>query len=153
MRSIRIGLGILSLALLLAGCAGSAAVPASAGTPRPTFTPLPTATPTASPVPTPDPEALAREAAELETVSQAEALAAQYYYDEALSLLSGAEITGEITRAAEEKIRAERDSLVPYEGELRHIFFHSLIVYPEMVFRDLYTPMGGSMSGGMCSTT
>ena len=147
MRSIRIVLGILSLALLLAGCAGSAAVPASAGTPRPTFTPLPTATPTVSPVPTPDPEALAREAAELETVSQAEALAAQYYYDEALSLLSGAEITGEITRAAEEKIRAERDSLVPYEGELRHIFFHSLIVYPEMVFRDLYTPMGGYNSG------
>jgi hypothetical protein len=143
MKIKRILAALLLPALLLCGCSRGEAVPVSASTPRPTFTPLPTATPTASPVPTPDPEALAREAAELETVSQAEALAAQYYYDEALSLLSGAEITGEITRAAEEKIRAERDSLVPYEGGLRHIFFHSLIVYPEMVFRDLYTPMGG----------
>lgn len=38
-------------------------------------------------------------------------------------------------------------ALVPYEGELRHIFFHSLIVYPEMVFTDLTTPMGGYNSG------
>ena len=38
-------------------------------------------------------------------------------------------------------------ALVPYEGELRHIFFHSLIVYPEMVFDDLTTPMGGYNSG------
>lgn len=37
--------------------------------------------------------------------------------------------------------------LVPYTGELRHIFFHSLIVYPEMVFTDPETPMGGYNSG------
>jgi hypothetical protein len=36
---------------------------------------------------------------------------------------------------------------VPYEGELRHIFFHSLIVYPEMTFPDLNTPVGGYNSG------
>lgn len=133
--------------LLLAGCAGEEAVPTAAATPRPTFTPLPTATPTVSPVPTPDAEALAREAAQRETAARAEALAAQYYYDEALALLSEAEVTGEITAEAEEAIRARRDALVPYQGELRHIFFHSLIVYPEMVFRDLYTPMGGYNSG------
>ena len=32
------------------------------------------------------------------------------------------------------------EPLVPYEGEIRHIFFHSLIVYPEMVFTDRETP-------------
>ena len=39
------------------------------------------------------------------------------------------------------------EPLVPYEGEIRHIFFHSLIVYPEMVFTDRDTPMGGYNAG------
>ena len=39
------------------------------------------------------------------------------------------------------------EPLVPYEGEIRHIFFHSLIVYPEMVFTDRETPMGGYNAG------
>ena len=39
------------------------------------------------------------------------------------------------------------EPLVPYEGEIRHIFFHSLIVYPEMVFADRETPMGGYNAG------
>ncbi len=147
MKIKRILAALLLPALLLCGCSRGEAVPTSASTPRPTFTPLPTATPTASPVPTPDPEALAREAAERETVAAARALAAQYFYDEALALLSGTEDAGDIIREAEADIRAEKDALVPYEGELRHIFFHSLIVYPEMVFRDLHTPMGGYNSG------
>lgn len=33
------------------------------------------------------------------------------------------------------------------KGEIRHIFFHSLIVYPEMVFTDRDTPMGGYNAG------
>lgn len=39
------------------------------------------------------------------------------------------------------------EPLIPYEGEIRHIFFHSLIVYPEMVFTDRETPMGGYNAG------
>ena len=147
MRSIRAGAVMLLLAVLLTGCARGEAVPTLAETPSPTFTPLPTATPTVSPAPTPDPETLAREAEERRIAAEAEALADRYFYDEALELLTGAEAAGDITRAAEEEIRARQSALVPYEGELRHIFFHSLIVYPEMIFKDLSTPMGGYNSG------
>ena len=38
-------------------------------------------------------------------------------------------------------------AIVEYTGELRHIFFHSMICYPEMVFTDLETPQGGYNSG------
>ena len=146
MKAKRILAGIL-LTVLLCGCSRGGAVPVSASTPMPSFTPLPTATPTASPMPTPDPEALAREAAERETAAAARALAAQYFYDEALELLSGAEDPGAIIKEAEADILAEKDSLVPYEGDLRHIFFHSLIVYPEMIFTDRVTPMGDYNAG------
>ena len=49
--------------------------------------------------------------------------------------------------AALSAIRAEKDSLVDYTGDVPHIFFHSLIVYPELVFTDKVTPMGGYNSG------
>ena len=44
-------------------------------------------------------------------------------------------------------IQAEVASLVPFAGDIPHIFFHSLIVYPEMIFKDKTTPMGGYNAG------
>jgi len=55
-----------------------------------------------------------------------------YFYDEAIALLNSTdEIVNEETRALEMEILAEMNSLVRYEGDIKHIFFHSLIIYPE----------------------
>ncbi len=32
------------------------------------------------------------------------------------------------------------EPLVPYEGDIPHIFFHSLILYPELIYYDMETP-------------
>jgi len=55
-----------------------------------------------------------------------------YFYDEAIALLNAAnEIINEETLALEAEILAEKNSLVRFEGDIKHIFFHSLIIYPE----------------------
>jgi len=57
-----------------------------------------------------------------------------YFYEEAIALLNMSdEIVNEETRALEQEIIAEMDSLVLFEDKnnIKHIFFHSLIIYPE----------------------
>ena len=143
---------LLLSALLLSGC-GEKALDLffPEPSPSPTAEPTPTPTPAPTPEPTPDPAELARqqELAEQRAALMAEAktLSAGYFYDEAAALLENTELRCEDTDALLADIRAEQGALVPYTGELRHIFFHSLIVYPEMVFHDLSTPMGGYNSG------
>lgn len=105
--------------------------------------------------PTPDPEEAAAEQARqeelnarrAEAIARAEKLRSQYFYDEAIAALSDGEIDNEQVEAELAAIRAEKDSLVDYTGDVPHIFFHSLIVYPELVFTDKVTPMGGYNSG------
>lgn len=105
--------------------------------------------------PAPDPEEAAAEQARLEelnarraeAIARAEELRQQYFYDEAIAALSDEEIVNEQVEAELAAIRAEKDSLVDYTGDVPHIFFHSLIVYPELVFTDKVTPMGGYNSG------
>lgn len=105
--------------------------------------------------PTPDPaEAAAEQARQealnarrAEALAEAERLRSGYFYDEAIAALSDEEIYDESVEAALAAIRAEKDSLVDYTGDVPHIFFHSLIVYPELVFTDRVTPMGGYNSG------
>lgn len=105
--------------------------------------------------PTPDPaEAAAEQARQealnarrAEALAEAERLRSGYFYDEAIAALSDEEIVDESVEAELAAIRAERDSLVDYTGDVPHIFFHSLIVYPELVFTDRVTPMGGYNSG------
>ena len=82
-----------------------------------------------------------------EAIARAEELRQQYFYDEAIAALSDEEIVNEQVEAELAAIRAEKDSLVDYTGDVPHIFFHSLIVYPELVFTDKVTPMGGYNSG------
>ncbi len=105
--------------------------------------------------PAPDPEETAAEQARreelnarrAEAIARAEELRQQYFYDEAIAALSNEEIVNEQVEAELAAIRAEKDSLVDYTGDVPHIFFHSLIVYPELVFTDKVTPMGGYNSG------
>ena len=78
----------------------------------------------------------ALEAAQKKAVGEAEALRAQYDYDGALSRLKSPELAGGIVDREIAAIKAEKDSLVNYKEDIPHIFFHSLIVYPEMVFKD-----------------
>ena len=129
-----------AVALLLAGCGGGAVGAETVPT-----SPSPAVTAEASP--TPDPKEAALEAQRQEAVRAAERLADQGLFDDALALLSDRAPAGESVDAAAAEIRSRQAALIPYEGELRHIFFHSLIVYPEMVFTDLETPMGGYNSG------
>jgi len=80
-------------------------------------------------------------------VNEARELVKSYFYDEAIELL---ENSGNETEAVLNEIKTieqEKDSLINFTDDIPHIFFHSLIVYPEMVFIDRYTPMGGYNSG------
>lgn len=117
--------------------------------------PEPPGTENEASAPTPDPEEAAAEQARqealnarrAEALAEAERLRNGYFYDEAIAALSDEEIVDESVEAALAAIRAEKDSLVDYTGDVPHIFFHSLIVYPELVFTDKVTPMGGYNSG------
>ena len=82
-----------------------------------------------------------------ELLRQAEELSSMYFYDEALALLEGSGIEDERIKAAIVDNRARIATLREYSGDVAHIFFHSLIVYPEMVFKDRDTPSGGYNSG------
>lgn len=82
-----------------------------------------------------------------EALVSAEALYRQYDYAAALKVLSSPELAGSVAEQQAAAIRADMETLVNYTGDIPHIFFHSLIVYPEMIFKDKKTPMGGYNSG------
>ena len=81
-------------------------------------------------------------------LEQGELLFRGYYYEEALELLGGnRSLENQETKALEGKIAEAMSSLVRFDGEIKHIFFHSLILYPEHLFRDLSRPTGGYNEG------
>lgn len=58
-----------------------------------------------------------------------------YFYDEAIEKLEAAgELANDDTAALLEQIRGEKDALVPYEGQVFHVFFHSLIADTSKAF-------------------
>lgn len=70
-----------------------------------------------------------------ETMEQADRLASQYYYDEAIALLNGSIYHESDEYAAKiAQYEAGKSKLVEYHGPIYHVFFHSLIVYPELAF-------------------
>lgn len=73
-------------------------------------------------------------------------LAAGYFYDEAIKLLESSQYSQDeqIVNAINE-IEAKKNTLVKYEGQVYHVFFHSLIVYPELAFDGDYTHEGYDM--------
>lgn len=81
-------------------------------------------------------------------IEQSQTLFKGYFYEEAIQLLnSDATLTNFETKQLEDEIVQAMDNLVLYEGTVRHIFFHSLILYPEYLFPDLKTPTGGYNEG------
>lgn len=82
-------------------------------------------------------------------LSKAEVLARGYFYDEALRVLETIPMMpGEIShdRRIVQKIaeiRAAKQSLKKYEGPAHHVFFHSLIIYPELAFDKKGAPADG----------
>ena len=81
-------------------------------------------------------------------LATAERLFQGYFYDEAIDLLNSDPTL--ITTATDDaitlkvaEIEKAKASLVKYEGPVQHIFFHSLIVYPELAFDKKGQPAQG----------
>jgi len=71
-----------------------------------------------------------------------------YFFDEAIALLNADhDLVNNETQALEDEIVAAKNSLVRFEGDVKHIFFHSLVLYPEVLFPDLSVPTGGYNEG------
>jgi hypothetical protein len=71
-----------------------------------------------------------------------------YFYDEAIALLNeDEELISHETESLEAEIREVQDGLVRFDGDIKHIFFHSLILYPEHLFPNLSVPTGGYNEG------
>lgn len=83
-----------------------------------------------------------------ELLAEADQLYRGYYYDEAIDVLNSDPTM--ITAATDDAISVKiaevekaKASLVKYEGPVQHIFFHSLIIYPELAFDDRGHPAKG----------
>ena len=71
-----------------------------------------------------------------------------YYYEEAIALLNEDEsLINYETELLEAEIIEAMDGLVLFEGDIKHIFFHSLILYPTHLFPNLSIPTGGYNEG------
>lgn len=80
------------------------------------------------------------------TLQEAQTLANGYFYDEALTLLSDSKYAEkEAALALKQEIEAAKAALVPYDGQYYHVFFHSLIIYPELAFDGDYKHEGYDM--------
>ena len=90
-------------------------------------------------------EIVSRRAALLE---EAEFMFRGYFYEEAIALLNeDEELINDETRELESRIVEEKENLILFEGQIKHIFFHSLILYPEHLFPNLNIPTGGYNEG------
>jgi hypothetical protein len=77
----------------------------------------------------------AREIIRVETINEANQLVSGYYYQEAMDLLkSNHDIYNDKMKSEVKKIEDFVAELEPYTGRIEHVFFHSLIVYPELAF-------------------
>ena len=79
-------------------------------------------------------------------IEQAKVLASGYFYDEALALLDNSQYKDdEQIVALKNEINTQKNQLVKYDGQFYHVFFHSLIVYPELAFDGDYMHEGYDM--------
>lgn len=79
-------------------------------------------------------------------LEQAESLSRGYFYDEAIELLDNSGYyEDERVVNLKNEITARKSQLVKYEGQFYHVFFHSLIVYPELAFDGDYMHEGYDM--------
>ncbi len=78
---------------------------------------------------------------EAEALEKADRLARGYFYDEAIESLKN--VDTDAARAKIAEIETLKSQLVPYEGKYYHVFFHSLIVYPDLAFDNKGHPAQG----------
>ena len=79
-------------------------------------------------------------------LAQIGALTASYNYDEALALIEASKYAQKDEfLAAKQEAEQKKAELVPYDGPYYHVFFHSLIIYPELAFDDDYKAEGYDM--------
>jgi hypothetical protein len=77
----------------------------------------------------------AREVKRVKLIDEASLLVSGYYYSEAINLLkSDADIYNDKMKGEVKKIEDFVAQLKPYTGRTEQVFFHSLIVYPELAF-------------------
>ena len=76
-----------------------------------------------------------------EAILKADTLARGYFYDEAIEALQGVDTDAAKAKIAE--IQDLKSKLVLYEGKYYHVFFHSLIVYPDLAFDNKGHPAQG----------
>lgn len=81
-----------------------------------------------------------------EELAQISALSASYNYDEALALIEASEYAQKDEfLALKQETEQKKAELVPYDGPYYHVFFHSLIIYPELAFDGDYKHEGYDM--------
>lgn len=77
----------------------------------------------------------AREAKRVELIEKADVLVNGYYYQEAIDLLKSVpDVYNDKLKDEVKKIEEFVSSLTHYTGRIEQVFFHSLIVYPELAF-------------------
>ena len=82
----------------------------------------------------------------LQALFEAETLKKGYFYDEAIAVLDATgKADDERIITAKAEIEAEKGKLTEYDGQFYHVFFHSLIVYPELAFDGDYMHEGYDM--------
>lgn len=89
--------------------------------------------------------AILREEQLLPLIEEANQLALGYFYDEAIACLENApaDFSADEERLAKiEEYTLAKDSFVPYESPVRHVFFHSLIVDTALAFDGDYMENG-----------
>lgn len=68
-------------------------------------------------------------------LEEAENLKRGYFIDEAIEkLLSDSDLVDDKIQSKVDEYKAYKNSFVKYDGSVEHIFFHSLIIYPELAF-------------------
>jgi len=81
-------------------------------------------------------------------IEESRLLYKSYFYEEAIALLNEDEtLINSETQSMEAEIIAAINSLERFDGDIKHIFFHSLILYPQHLFTNLNVPTGGYNEG------
>ena len=76
-------------------------------------------------------------------IAEADKLCASYKYEEAESLLKESKYKkNERIINALNTVTGKKKELVEYDGKIYHVFFHSLIIYPELAFDGEYIVVG-----------
>ena len=142
MKHMKYLLFCLSFSLLFAGCNSAAS---SGQKNAPAQTEVVTETETETELSSEELYALLREEQLLPLLEEADQLALGYFYDEAIACLENAPAdfaTDEERLAKIEEYTLAKDSFVPYESPVRHVFFHSLIVDTSLAFDGDYMENG-----------